>query len=135
MTAPTDLFRNAEAFFDSSSTSLANPARSDTWQHSFDGMLILLVKGPEAPIKCHPCLRTTVAHFSGLNTPLGREEEMRHCGSYATSTPSDSVSLRYAALRRCVIGPISPVPIVRPSTLVTAASSPIVPVQKTSSAR
>ena len=39
------------------------------------------------------------------------------------------------SLKRCVIGPTRPSPIGRPSMRVTAASSPIVPVQNASSAR
>ena len=49
--------------------------------------------------------------------------------------PSRPVSSRKSAVSRCVIGPTAPSPITRPSIFVTAASSPIVPVQKASSAR
>lgn len=49
--------------------------------------------------------------------------------------PELRVSSAYNLLRRWVKGPPSPGPIVRPSNSITGVSSPIVPVQNSSSAR
>jgi hypothetical protein len=51
-----------------------------------------------------------------------------------TSVPHSATRDLNKSVRRDVIGPIEPEPIIRPSTFVTQASSPIVPVQKHSSA-
>lgn len=53
----------------------------------------------------------------------------------ATTVPSQAVNSAKSFESRCVTGPIVPVPITRPSTRTTSASSPIVPVQNISSAR
>ena len=52
-----------------------------------------------------------------------------------TRVPPLAVRFANSAARRSVIGPMAPLPILRPSTCVTPASSPMVPVQKASSAR
>ena len=52
-----------------------------------------------------------------------------------TRVPPLAVRFVNSADRRSVIGPMAPLPILRPSTCVTPASSPMVPVQKASSAR
>lgn len=54
---------------------------------------------------------------------------------HATGSPSVSVNSRKLPLNRAVISPARPPPMIRPSTLTTGASSPIVPEQKHSSAR
>ena len=75
------------------------------------------------------------------STPIRRwfmadmHEDFESAFKPATTVPSRAVRSRNSADRRCVIGPGWPSPIVRPSTVVTAASSPIVPVQNTSSAQ
>lgn len=51
-----------------------------------------------------------------------------------TRSPEDATSSRNRPRSCWVTGPISPVPIVRPSTVLTHAISPIVPVVKHSSA-
>lgn len=56
-------------------------------------------------------------------------------GAATTRVPSRATSDRKSSTSRAVIGPGRPSPIVRPSTRVTAASSPIVPVQNISRAR
>jgi hypothetical protein len=55
--------------------------------------------------------------------------------THTTTVPSVAVFFENSSDSRRVMGPISPLPMVRPSTWVTGASSPIVPVQNISSAR
>ena len=85
----------------------AGRSRSN-WTASVQGMTPMLLQA----------LRTSELHrYSTIDVP-----------STAVRSANNSVS-------RIVSGPGAPLPMVRPSTLTTGTSSPIVPVQKTSSAR
>ena len=83
---------------------------------------------------CRPATTTAItsSRLSCPNTSRGMPRS-RH--AVAITVPSRAVSSRNSPASRCVTRPGSPAPITRPSTLVTAASSPMVPVQNISSAR
>ena len=75
-------------------------------------------------------------HVQRLRVPISAQQA-EHLGPALTRPPRPRAPSARGTARvsRCVIGPTRPSPIVRPSIFVTAASSPIVPVQNTSSAR
>ena len=65
-----------------------------------------------------------------VNTETGEAPRRLAVAGLLHGVPDFAVSSRYSALRRVVIRPGAPSPIVRPSSSITLASSPIVPVQK-----
>jgi tetratricopeptide (TPR) repeat protein len=76
-------------------------------------------------------------HFEGRKSEKSvTERAMKQGMSYGSTTRTPSFAVRSAKspLSRRVIGPTSPLPIVRPSSLITPANSPMVPVQNISSA-
>ena len=72
------------------------------------------------------------AHEPRVTRNLPLRQRQLQC--YDTSTPSFAVRWAKSSLKRFVIGPTLPSPMIRLSILMTPASSPIVPVQKISSA-